>query len=154
MKKIVASIAIITSILLLTADQALAQSEMMRWRHSGGWGSGSQYSRLYDPQTLETISGKIVSIERMTPMQRMSHGIRLMVKTAKETISVHLGPEWYVTNQDIQLQPNERVKIKGSRIIFNDKPAIIAAEVKKGDKILTLRDSDGLPLWSGCCRQR
>ena len=84
----------------------------------------------------------------------MSHGIRLMVETAKETVPVHLGPEWYVTNQDIQLQPNERVEIKGSRIIFNDKPAIIAAEVKKGDKILTLRDINGLPLWGGCCRQR
>lgn len=154
MKKIAAAIAIITSIFLLTADRALAQSEMMRWRHNAGWGSGSQYSRLYDPQTIETISGKIISIERITPMQGMSHGIRLMVKTAKETIPVHLGPEWYVTNQDMQLQINERVEIKGSRITFNGKPAIIATEVKKGDKILTLRDSNGLPLWSGCCRQR
>jgi hypothetical protein len=152
MKKIVVAIAIVTSVVLLTAEGALGQSDMMRWRHSAGWGSGSQYGRLYDLQTIETISGKIVSIERMTPMSGMSHGIRLMVKTAKETIPIHLGPQWYVTNQDIQLQVNDRVDIKGSRITFNGKPAIIAAEVKKGDKILTLRDSNGLPLWSNCCR--
>lgn len=154
MKKIIVAIAIIISILLLTAESALGQSEMMRWRGSTGWGSRSHYGRLYDLQTIETISGKIVSIERMTPMSGMSYGIRLMVKTAKETIPIHLGPQWYVMNQNIQFKVNARVDVKGSRITFNGKPAIIAAEVKKRDKVLTLRDSNGSPLWSGCCRQR
>lgn len=32
---------------------------------------------------------------------------------------------------------------------FNGKPSIIASEVKKGKDVLTLRDSKGVPLWSG-----
>lgn len=52
MKKIVTAIAIIISILLLTTEQALGRSEMMRWRGSEDWDSRSQYGRLYDLQTI------------------------------------------------------------------------------------------------------
>jgi hypothetical protein len=39
--------------------------------------------------------------------------------------------------------------VRGSRITFEGKPAIIAAQVKKGDRSLTLRDDSGVPAWSG-----
>jgi hypothetical protein len=78
--------------------------------------------------------------------------LHLQVKTGKETISVHLGPQWYLENQDIEIKPKDKVQITGSKIIFSGKPTIVAAQVKKGNTILTLRDENGLPLWSGCCR--
>jgi hypothetical protein len=37
----------------------------------------------------------------------------------------------------------------GSRITYEGKPAIIAAEVKKGDEVLRLRDEKGIPVWAG-----
>lgn len=37
---------------------------------------------------------------------------------------------------------------QGSRVTFQGKPAVIAAEVKKGDEVLKLRDETGLPAWS------
>jgi hypothetical protein len=155
MNKITASILLITSVFLLISEQSFAQpGGMMRWQGSQGWGQDTQYSRMYNPQTIETISGKIVSIERTSPMPKMSQGVHLIVQTDKENIPVHLGPEWYITNQDMQLQVNDRVEIKGSKVNFNGKSTIIAAEVKTGDKVLTLRNNDGFPLWSGCCRQR
>jgi hypothetical protein len=36
-----------------------------------------------------------------------------------------------------------------SRLSPNFQPTHIAAEVKKGDKVLTLRDANGFPAWSG-----
>ena len=39
----------------------------MMWRGSGGWGPGSPYNRMYDPKTMETISGEVTSIDRITP---------------------------------------------------------------------------------------
>jgi hypothetical protein len=41
------------------------------------------------------------------------------------------------------------VEVKGSRITFEGKPAIIAAEIKKGEETLKLRDENGFPVWSG-----
>ena len=79
----------------------------------------------------------------------MSYGVHLELKTDKETVSVHLGPGWFIENQDITIEPKDKVEIKGSRVTFDGKPAIIAAEVKKGDEVLKLRDQNGIPFWAG-----
>lgn len=119
----------------------------------GGWGHGSQYGRLYDPQTVETVKGEIEKVERITPMRGMSAGIHLVLKTEKETLSVHLGPEWYINNQELKLAPKETVDVKGSRVTINGKPVLIAEEVTKGDQVLELRDENGVPMWAGWRRR-
>jgi hypothetical protein len=133
--------------LLLTANSFAQRG--MRWRGSGGWGPASTYNRMYDPKTVETIRGEVVSVDTMTFGKGMSYGIHLMVKTDKETVSVHLGPGWYILNQDMKIEPKDRIEVKGSRITFEGKPAIIAAEVRKGEDLMKLRDDNGFPVWSG-----
>jgi len=117
-----------------------------------GAGQGLPYGRIYNPQTEETIKGKIISVDRISPNQRMYCGIHLLVKTKNETIPVHLGPEWYfeecLINQDVEIAVDDKIEIIGSRISYNEKPAIVAAEVKKGDKTIVLRDEIGVPFWS------
>jgi hypothetical protein len=125
----------------------------MKWRGSGGWGPGGQYNRMYDPKTVETITGEVMSVDRITPMKGMSGGVHMNVKTDKETVSVHLGPSWYLENQDVKIDTKDRVEVKGARTTFTGKPAMIAAEVKKGDEILKLRDDSGFPVWSGWRRR-
>jgi hypothetical protein len=119
------------------------------WRGSGGWGMGGAYQRLYNPATEESISGEITAIDKMTPVKGMSYGIHLMVKTDKEAVSVHLGPDWFIERLDTKLAKGDAVEVKGSRITYNGKPAIVAAEVKKGDAVLKLRDDNGIPAWAG-----
>jgi hypothetical protein len=148
MNRVITSIAIVAMLGGLVAGEAWAQ-QGMRWRGSGGWAPGGQYGRLYDAKTLETISGEIVSVDVMASMKGMAPGLHLTVKMDKETVSVHLGPVWYLENQDVKLAPKDKVEIKGSRITFAGKPALIAAEVKKGDETLILRDGTGVPVWSG-----
>jgi hypothetical protein len=143
-------VAVVVSAVLVgwfAADSFAARG--MKWMGSGGWGSGGAYHRMYNPQTVESITGEVVSVEQITPTKGMSSGVHLMLKTEKETISVHLGPVWYIENQDVKIEPKDSVGIKGSRVTFEGKPAIIAAEVKKGGETLTLRDDAGLPVWSG-----
>jgi len=86
-------------------------------------------------------------------MKGMCYGVHLVLKTDKETISVHLGPGWYIENQDVKIAPKDKIEVKGSRITFEDKPALIAAQVKKGDDVLVLRDTSGFPVWSGWRRR-
>lgn len=51
---------------------------------------------MYDPKTVETITGTVEALDRVTPIKGMSYGVHIQLKTDKETISVHLGPGWYV----------------------------------------------------------
>ena len=148
MKRVTAFAAVLAILAFALAPQAHAQGGP-RWRGSGGWGPGSQFGRLYDPKTAETISGEVVKVDHITPARGMSAGVHLLVKTDKEEVSVVLGPQWYLENQDVKIEPKDKLEIKGSRATVQGKPALIAAEVKKGDQILRLRDESGTPVWSG-----
>lgn len=119
------------------------------WRGSDGWGMNSPYQRMYNPAAVETLTGEIVAIETTTPMSGMANGIHLSVKTAQETIAVHLGPEWFVERLDTQLATGDTIEAKGSRVTISGQPALIAAEIKKGDEVLVLRNEAGIPVWAG-----
>ena len=75
--------------------------------------------------------------------------MHLQLKTDDETLDVHLGPAWYLQNQDIQIQPEDKIEVTGSKVDFSGQPAVMAASVKKGDTTLMLRDDSGFPVWHG-----
>ena len=153
MKKMnMAMLAMAMAVLFSAAAYAQKEPGTM-WRGSGGWGQGSQYNKMYDPKAVETVSGEVTNVDRITPAKGMSGGLHMTVKTDKETISVHLGPSWYLENQDVKIETKDKVEVKGARTTFAGKPAIIAAEVTKGDEVLKLRDDNGFPVWSGWRRR-
>lgn len=124
-----------------------------RAKQGGGWGADDAYFRLYDAKTVETIRGEVLKVEKFKPGKQMTQGIHLLLKTATETVSVHLGPSWFIENQDTLIKPKDQVSVKGSRITFEGKPAVIAAEIVKGDQLLRLRDENGIPMWAGWRRR-
>jgi hypothetical protein len=120
------------------------------------WGSrwtGNQNvgptARIFNPATIETIVGNIVSVEQTTSRNGMFYGLHALVQTGTEQINVHLGPGWFVENQNFPLQVGDQIEARGSRITFQNQPALVAIDVKKGSEILKLRDDNGFPLWSG-----
>jgi hypothetical protein len=121
---------------------------------AGGHAKTSQYQRLYNPSTVETVSGEVVSIGIFTPAKRkrMGKGVHLELKTDKETIAVHLGPSGYINEQNVKIEKGDRIKVTGSRVIFEGKPAIIAQTIVFGNETLKLRDENGIPLWAGSKR--
>ena len=137
----------------LFASVSLAQP-WQGWRGSDGWGMNSPYQRTYNPATVETLTGEIVSIEKSAPLRGMSNGIHLSVKTAKGTVAVHLGPEWFIERLDAQLAKGDTIEVKGSKVTFEGKPAIIAAEIKKGEETFVFRNEAGIPAWSGMGARR
>jgi len=139
---------LILGALALAASLAFAQP-MKGWKGSGGWGMGSPYQRMFDPATVETISGTVEAVNQIKPMKGMHYGVHIMVKTGKESLEVHLGPGWFVERLDSKIEKCDKVEVRGSRATMSGKPVIIAAEVKKGDNVLVLRDSAGIPAWAG-----
>lgn len=137
----------VLSVLLFTSF-AIAQP-MHMWKGSGGWGMGSKYQGMYDPKTIESLSGEVVNVDKITPMKGMHYGIHLQLKTEKETLFVHLGPGWYIERLDTKIEKGDKIEVKGARVTMMGQPSIIAAEIKKGDNVLKLRDENGIPVWAG-----
>ena len=75
-------------------------------------------------------------------------GLHVTLKTAEGTFDVHLGPASFVT-KEITAAAGDQLEIVGSKVKSDGAESIIARTVKKGDKTATLRDSRGIPLWSG-----
>ena len=115
---------------------------------------GNYQQRMYRTQSVETITGKVMSVNNVTSPRNVYGGLHLRVKTAKEDIDVHLGPIWYINNQNIKINLQDKIRVRGWRITTEGNPAIVAAQMTKGDQVITLRNPDGSPLWSGKGRWR
>ena len=103
----------------------------------------------YDPATVETIAGTVVAVEMHVPPQGNHYGVHLQVQAGEETLPIHLGPSWYLERQDTHLQEGDEIEVTGSRITYEGAPAIIAAQVKRSEDTLHLRDAEGYPAWRG-----
>jgi len=119
----------------------------------GGWGVDTPYGRLYDPAREQTISGQVVSIETSTPMPGMVPGMQMLVQTddGKNT-RVQVGPMWYLERQDLDLKENMHVQVTGTQAEIDGQPVLMAREVQFDGQSLTLRDVQGMPVWSSLRR--
>jgi hypothetical protein len=101
----------------------------------------------YDVKSVETIGGKVLSIEKTAPAKRRGYWVNLLLQTGKETIAVQLGPAWYIDKQTPRIQPNDTIKVTGSRVTMDGRSIIVAADVTKENELLRLREAKGIPVW-------
>jgi hypothetical protein len=153
MKRFVLALVALSVAGMCSTMEVEAQRGVM-WKGAGGWGHGAPYGSMYDPKTVETIRGVVVSLDSITPMKGMSHGIHANLRTEQGVISVHLGPAWFIEYQDVRIVPKDTLQVTGSRITLDGKAAVIAAEIRKGEDVLVLRDANGFPAWSGWRRRK
>jgi DNA/RNA endonuclease YhcR with UshA esterase domain len=101
--------------------------------------------RNYNPATETTVKGTVEEVQQI-PGQRGGTGTHLMLKTNSGTLDVHVGPTSFVSNQQFSFAKGDEVEVTGSQAGSN---TLIAREIKKDGKVLTLRNQQGIPAWSG-----
>ena len=113
-------------------------------------------SDAYDSRAVVTVSGTVERIYEITPHNSPNYGFHMILKTAQETLNVHLGPGWYINRLDGKLTAGDQVQVTGAMtkelVAEGNKKirALRAAEIRKGAMIvLTLRDKNGKPAWRG-----
>jgi sporulation protein YlmC with PRC-barrel domain len=116
---------------------------------STGWEADSAYNRMFNGSKVSTFTGKITNVDHVTPMSGMSEGVQLTVQTDKgETKMVHLGPAWFVDQQNVKFNTGDTVTITASDADIQGKPVCIATEVKANNQTVTLRNKTGQPAWN------
>lgn len=104
---------------------------------------------VFDPGTVETLRGEVEAVDRVSSRQGMHYGVHLRLRTADGVVPVHLGPGWFVDNQDHRVTAGDGIEFTGSRVTVDGETAILAQTVRVGDLALTLRDATGRPAWAG-----
>jgi hypothetical protein len=97
---------------------------------------------------VETLTGLVVAVPP-PPAAGVPAFAHFTLKVGAETLTVLLGPSWYLARQGFALKPLDRVTVQGSRTTVAGKPALVAAAVTKDGATLRLRDDHGAPLWGG-----
>jgi hypothetical protein len=122
----------------------------------GAWGQtgpgevkGGGPSGLYNPQTVVTVAGIVVSMSRPAVQQGLPYLVYLTLRTEEGKVTVFLGPNLYVDQLPVKINSLDQIQVTGSKVMWEGKPVILAAEVKMGDQVLKLRDPNGVPVWSG-----
>ena len=106
-------------------------------------------SKLYNPQAVETLTGKVAAVNRIGSKRAGKPGrVTMVLQTDHGAVKVHLGPADYLDQQALKLAAGDQVEVKGVKLSRLKAPTFIAGEVRKGDQVLKLRDdATGRPLW-------
>lgn len=104
---------------------------------------GRSGAALYNPATETSVSGTL-----MQPPARGRMGLYLSVEEPSgDTVDVRLGPKSYLAARGVSLKKGDELEVTGSKVTMNGAPVLIAREVTKQGRSVTVRDNVGRPLW-------
>ncbi len=103
----------------------------------------------YDPKTEVTLKGAVEEVKAYPSRRGWHTGEHVTLKTDSGNVDVHLGPGDYWKKNGFELAKGDSLEVTGSRTRVDDTDVLLAREIKKGDKTVTLRDAQGRPAWSG-----
>jgi hypothetical protein len=138
---------VIMVVSLALAGPAVAQTGPGGGGPGMGMGGGMG-PRLYNPQTVTTVTGEVEKLEELSMGRNMAFR-EVILKTDQGSLKVHLGPSWYLDEKKFAVKAGDTVSVTGSKVTLNNQPALIAREVTVNSTTLKLRDDQGLPVWRG-----
>ncbi len=109
---------------------------------------GPQDSPRYDPKTEVTVKGPVEEVKEYSNQGGWHTGQHVTLKTDKGTLDIHLGPTDYWKKHGFTLAKGDSIEVTGSKIKVDGAEVVVAREVKKGEKVVTLRNAQGVPAWS------
>ena len=106
-------------------------------------------TKLYNTATETKVEGKITKVGVADSGYGRFPGTVVNLKTKGKEEKVYIAPNWYLNNEKIQLKKDQSLTITGSKVTHNNKPLIITRTMKYDGKEITIRDSNGFPVWAG-----
>lgn len=115
---------------------------------------GPRGAPRYDPKTEVTVQGTVEELKEYPSPRGWRTGQHVMLKTDQGAVEVHLGPTDYWKANGFELAKGDSIEVTGSKVKVDDAEVLLAREVKKGEKTVTLRDAKGVPAWARGRRSR
>ena len=129
-KQLCATLAVLAAFVLLATSSLFAQK------------TGPKYDLTNEVKLKGTI-------EEIKTVPGEYEGVHVMLKTASDTILVHLAPDAFLKMLEFTVAKGDALEVTGCKITGDMGPEVLAREVVNGNNSLTLRDKKGSPAWAG-----
>ena len=96
---------------------------------------------------LQTAEGKIAEIEYLPGATPDSGMVEVHLQTVGQSQLIRLAPVGYLKQSGLVLREGDTLTVKGFRVAGMEGDLLVATEIHKGEKTLSLRDSRGRPVW-------
>ncbi|WP_445664652.1 DNA-binding protein [Fodinibius sp. AD559] len=141
---------VIKNLKLVGGSLALLTAAGIAYGISRGLKYRKRYERDFDPDKVEELKGEVLEISPDSEKHDETRGKILMLETENgKIIPVHLGPEWFLSNQQNKIKEGYKITVIGSLVKYHNNDVMIAAQIQYGDNKLILRDESGFPRWQG-----
>jgi len=126
---------------------ASAQWPPHHGRHQGG--------PMFDTRTETHVTGSVEAVKTGSGPDGdcccgEGGGTHLTVKTATESIDVHLGPTAWLREHGVALAVGDVVDIVGWRVTMSGAPALVARDITRGATTWTIRPDTWRPAGGHC----
>ncbi len=111
-------------------------------------GPGMGYGRLYDPSTEITTHGVVEAVQHVA-YPCWSGGTHVTLKTKQGSYDVRLGPTLFLSQNNFSFGKGDTLSVTGSKLSVQGTSVLVAREVSRNGKTLTLRNAQGFPAWAG-----
>lgn len=109
----------------------------------------SEMTRLYNPATEATLTGKISEVWVADSGYGRFPAVLVNLQTAEKTVKLYVAPQWYFRNENIELRKDAALTVTGSRVTHGKEPLLIARSLKYQDVDIVIRNAEGFPVWAG-----
>jgi len=109
--------------------------------HCCGWASSSGVA------DLRTAEGKITEVVYLPGATPDSSMVEIHLQSAGQSQLVRLAPVGFLKQGGILLREGDTVIVKGFPVAGMEGDFLVATELHKGDKVISLRDTRGRPVW-------
>jgi hypothetical protein len=109
----------------------------------------SEITKLYNATTEATFEGKITKVVVADSGYGRFPAVIVDLKTKDETMKVYIAPNWFLTNEKIELKKDQSLTVTGSKVTHNNQPLIITRTMRYDGKEISFRDDKGVPVWAG-----
>ena len=110
---------------------------------------GQPFGGAYDPDTVATLRGTVTGVTVVPGQGGRAGGTHVTLERDGAVTEARLGPTWFLEREGIELSKGDSLEVTGSVVDSAGVSVLIAREIRKGTKVLRLRDERGFPEWAG-----
>ena len=115
-----------------------------------GSAAGRQFRGSASPSSIanvQTVEGKIAEVVYLPGATAESGMVEIRLQSGARTNLIRVAPSVFLKQSGLVLREGDTVTVKGFAVAGMEADLIVATEVHKGEKTLSLMDTRGQPAW-------